>query len=132
VTTPRGPELIPIDGGYRVGETATHYLDAIKMLYSWRLCETPKACPLVCDRYWCYAYAGSEPQALLAVIAAVRAWNGAQDTEPDGWNKNGQTGEWREPSSLVDRWAAPAEDAWIDQVDARSDELTRDGRDHQQ
>jgi hypothetical protein len=92
-------ELIQIEGGYRVAETPTHYLDVMKMLFSWRLCETPKSCPLVYDRYWCYR--GGDIQALLAAVAAARAWDGAQDTEPAGWNKNGQTQEWREPQPSV-------------------------------
>lgn len=24
-------------------------------------------------------------------------WDGAAGSEPEGWNKNGQTGEWRKP-----------------------------------
>jgi len=84
-----------IEGGYRIKETATHYIDIVRMLFNWRLCLTPKASPLTYDRSWCYA--GTSDQSFMAAALAALAWDGADDTEPEGWNKNNQTGEWREP-----------------------------------
>jgi hypothetical protein len=36
-------------------------------------------------------------QVLAAAVLAVEAWDGSDDTGLEGWNKNNQTGEWREP-----------------------------------
>jgi hypothetical protein len=91
-------ELTSIDGGFRVKETDTHHLDVLAMLFNWRLCTTPKSCPLVYDRSWCYAGRGVD--SLLAAVAAAAAWDGSDDTEPVGWNKNNQTGKWREPAGV--------------------------------
>lgn len=88
--------LEPTDGGYRVKETATHYVDVTRMIYNWRVCRTPKDFPETYDRGWCYA--GTGPTSFTAAVLAAMAWDGADDTEPAGWNKNVQTGEWRGPS----------------------------------
>lgn len=98
-----------IDGGYRLGETETHYLDAMKMIFNWRLCMTPKDCPLTIDRSWCYRGTGS--LTLLAIHAAVRLWALDGGDEPIGWIKNVNTGEHRESLSwqqLVERYHADA------------------------
>ena len=85
----RGREI-----GWRVKSTDTHHLDVMIMGFNYRLVTTRRAMPDVYDRYWCYA--GKTPTVLLAAVTAASAWNGADDTEPVGWNKNGQTQEWRE------------------------------------
>jgi hypothetical protein len=89
--------LVPCDGGYRIKETATHYVDVIRMIYNWRIARVPKACPMTYDRGWCYA--GKGPDSFARAVLAAAAWDGADDTEPGGWNKNTQTGEWREPDA---------------------------------
>lgn len=89
------PTLVPVDGGFRVAETETHYIHALHMLFNWRLVEVSKANPFTYGRFWCYV--GNDPAALLAVCAAVRVWIETGAPEPPGWSKNGQTGEWREP-----------------------------------
>jgi hypothetical protein len=86
--------LTKIDGGFRIAETETHYLDVIQMLYNWRLCETPKSCPLSYDRSWCYA--GNGLDGLLTAVIAAIAWGRNPDAEPVGWIRNNQTGEYRE------------------------------------
>lgn len=87
--------MIPIEGGFRVAETETHHIDVLVMMFSWRIAETPKACPQTIDRHWCYA-GRTQADLLRAVVAAV-AWAESDDREPVGWNKNGVTGEWRDP-----------------------------------
>lgn len=88
-------DLTPIDGGYRVTETETHYLDVLRQIYSWRLVTTPKDFPMVWDRGWCYY--GTGLGSLAAAVLAARTWDGSDDSEPEGWNKNIQTQEWRPP-----------------------------------
>jgi hypothetical protein len=87
-------DLTPVDGGLRVKETETHYIDVLRMIYNWRIARTPKDSPMTYDRGWCYA--GTGDAALWRAVLAAAAWDGADDTEPEGWSKNIQTGEWRE------------------------------------
>lgn len=90
---PARPHVEPIDGGWRVKENTagTHYIDVLPMIVNTRIAWTPKADPSGYDRHWCYA--GSNLETLLNTIAIALAWDGAADTEPEGWIKNGQTGE---------------------------------------
>jgi hypothetical protein len=92
-----GMGLEHIDGGWRVKTAGTHYLDVMRQIWNWRLVTTPLDDPLGYDRGWCYA--GTGPASFLAAVLAAMAWDGADGTEPEGWNKNVQTGEWREPES---------------------------------
>jgi hypothetical protein len=87
----------PIDGGWRVktNDAGTHYVDILVMLYNYRVVLTPVDRPMMIDRHWCYA--GRTRATLLRAVVAVHAWDGSPDTEPYGWNKNGQTGQWRAP-----------------------------------
>jgi hypothetical protein len=87
--------LQPCDGGFRVKETETHLIAVVRMLFNWRVARTPKADLMTYDRGWCYA--GTGPASFIAAVLAAMAWDGADETEPEGWNKNVQTGEWREP-----------------------------------
>jgi len=84
-----------IDGGFRVKETPDHWVDVVRMIYNWRVARTPKDAPMTHDRHWCFAGTGWKSLA-IAVLAATE-WDGGDFTDPPGWNKNGQTGEWREP-----------------------------------
>ena len=94
VATAFDEPLVAIDGGWRVAETTTHYIDVLVMIYNYRVVETPKADPDTYDRFWCYV--GRDLAALLRAVAAARVWVASDDPEPAGWNKNGQTGEFRE------------------------------------
>lgn len=94
---PGEPVLTEIDGGWRVkvNDAGTHYIDVLTMMFNYRVALTPIDLPYEYVRHWCYA--GRDPGTLLIAAAAALAWDGALDTEPVGWNKNGQTGEWRSP-----------------------------------
>lgn len=81
--------------GYRVGETETHFIDVLPMKFNWRLVLTPKHAPGTYDRAWCYY--GTGPDAFARAVLAAWAWDGALDTEPDGWDKNAITGRYRQP-----------------------------------
>lgn len=80
---------------YRVKETSTHYIEVIPMLVNWRLHTVRKdEGPMAwSERYWCYS--GRDERTYVTAVLAAYAWDGADDTEPEGWNKNGQTQEWR-------------------------------------
>jgi hypothetical protein len=93
-------ELTPIDGGYSVRPSADgrHRIDVLRMLYGWRLVTTPTTGPLadqVIDKGWCYfghgpAASGRERtmrDAFRAAVLAAYAWDGADDTEPVGYDK---------------------------------------------
>lgn len=99
----------PIDGGMRIklNDAGTHYIDVLAMLYNYRIVLTPIDRPMFIDRHWCYAGLGGPM--LLRAAAAAYAWDGALDTEPVGWNKNGQTGEWRPPGEDIDGGGGGAE-----------------------
>jgi hypothetical protein len=85
---PEFADMQPIDGGgLRYGETDTHYIDLLPMLLgNVRVVLTPKSCPVVWDRGWCY-------QGMLAAYAAVLAWDPATQDRPVGWVKEAHTGE---------------------------------------
>ncbi len=86
------PAAQPIDGGFRVGETDTHYIDVMAQIVNWRLVEVPKADPLYVERHWCYE--GRDVLGLIAAVGAALMWLESDDAEPTGWRKNGQTGEY--------------------------------------
>lgn len=101
MTAPTADELEQIlDGdqviGWRVKSTDRHHLDVMVMAFNYRLVTTNRQTPQVYDRFWCYA--GKSPAVLFAAVAAAFAWDGSDETEPAGWSKNGQTGEWRAPA----------------------------------
>lgn len=89
----------PIEGGWRIktNTAGTHYIDILVQTFNYRVCTTPVGCPMVYDRYWCFA--GRTQTDLLRTVLAAMAWDGADGTEPIGWNKNGQTQEWRSPEN---------------------------------
>jgi len=72
-------------GAWRVKETATHWVDVVPMIYNWRVCTTPKSCPLVYDRGWCYQ--GTDAATFVAAVLAAWAWDGSDETEPAGYLK---------------------------------------------
>jgi hypothetical protein len=75
-------DLEPIDGGWRVKTTPWGHIDLLRMLPpNWRLVRTPLDDPTCYDRGWCY----TGPYALVAALAAAKAWDGSSDTEPAGW-----------------------------------------------
>jgi hypothetical protein len=80
-----GTPLQVIDGGYRVKETGTHYIDVLEMFFNWRVVTTPKSCELVWDRGWCYQ--GTGLAGFLPAVLAALAWDGDGSTEPPGYFK---------------------------------------------
>lgn len=90
---PARPHIATIVGGWRVKENTagTHYIDVLLQIFDIMIAWTPKADPSGHDRHW--RYTGSDLETLLNVIAIALDWDGAADTEPEGWIKNGQTGE---------------------------------------
>jgi hypothetical protein len=69
-----------IEYGWRIKETATHFVDVCPMLFNDRICLTPKAAPGVYDYGWCYDKGGA------AIYAAI-AWNPDTEAEPAGFKK---------------------------------------------
>ena len=81
-----------VDGGFLVKETPTHEIHVLRMIYNWRIARSPKACLLTYDRAWCYFGTGIVD--LLRTVQAALDWDGGDDTEPAGWDKNASTGEY--------------------------------------
>lgn len=84
-----------VEGGWRIKRTDWHYVDVLRMVFSFRIVTTPVNFPAVYDRHWCYD--GTDAAALIRAVVAAAMWDGADHTEPGGWTKNGQTKEYREP-----------------------------------
>lgn len=75
--------------GFRVKETATHFVDVCRMLVNWRVVVVPKGRLMpVPERYWCYA--GTGTGTLIAAVAAVHLWDVSAGTEPAAFVKRGQ------------------------------------------
>lgn len=86
-----------IDGGWRVktSDDGKHYIDLFRMLYNWRIGETPVDFPSVIDRSWCYFGHGHDedgnPRSMVTAfgtaLAAALLWNGDPDTEPQLYDR---------------------------------------------
>lgn len=85
--------ITTIDGGWRIKKNTadTHYVDVLQMLLNYRIVLTPVDDDSCYVRHWCYS--GNTPSDFLRTMLAAIAWDGSLDTDPVGWNKNGQTGE---------------------------------------
>lgn len=92
LSTITGTLIEAIDGGFRVKQTPTHYIDVMRMIYNWRVCRTPKARAYTFDRGWCYF--GTDGITLLKAVGAALEWDGADATTPAHWDKNAMTGEY--------------------------------------
>lgn len=92
-----GEPVTLIDGGLRVKDTGTHYVDVLRVIYNWRVARTPKDHPETIDRAWCYFGAGTE--VLLRAVAAARDWDDGDDSAPQGWDKDAKTGQYASLSS---------------------------------
>jgi hypothetical protein len=88
---------VDVGGGYafRVKRMAQWNVDVTLMMFNWRVQLKLVGDEFCYDRYWCYA--GRGDRAFTTAVLACARWDVRDDTEPEGWNKNGQTGEWREP-----------------------------------
>jgi hypothetical protein len=87
----------PVDGGWRIVRTEHHFVDVQRMMHNYRITTTPVDVPYIYDRYWCYA--GTTPDTFTATIIAAAMFDGELESDPLGWNKNGQTQTWRSPGS---------------------------------
>lgn len=85
-------EITSVDGGFRVKETGTSWIDVTRMIFNWRVSRTPKDAPWSYDRSYCYF--GTDYLTLLRAVRAALEWDGADDSDPPGWDKNVQTGEY--------------------------------------
>jgi hypothetical protein len=109
--TLHGGELIATaitDDGFRVKRCGDQYVDVLRMRFDHRLVTAPVDSPEEYDRFW--RYTGTGGLAFLAAVLAATMWDPAEEAEPLGWNKNGQTGEHRAPGT-AQTWqtaAAPA------------------------
>lgn len=82
-----GVELKPIMGGFHVKPAPTSGLciDVMLMLFNWRIVRSDDQHACGYDRGWCYQ--GTGLNTLLRVVGEAAAWDGADDTEPEGWIK---------------------------------------------
>lgn len=80
----------------KVSDCGHYYLGMRRMMVNWRLETSPVDAEWWSRRYWCYA--GLGPRTFAAAALAGLAWSGRDGSEPLGWNKNGQSDEWRPPA----------------------------------
>ena len=80
------------EDGYKVKETEDHVIMVVPMIFNWRVTRQPKDGWGCYDRAWCYY--GTGLQSFMKAILAAKAWDGADDTAPAGWDKNATTGEY--------------------------------------
>jgi len=79
------PVFAPILGGYRLWTIDRCHIDAIKMLFNWRLCET-EFDEMTYARHWCYYDNG--PHGLTLLCGNALAWQARGfEGEPEGWIK---------------------------------------------
>lgn len=85
-----GAVLDPIDGGYHVKDLPDgRCVDVLQMIFNWRVVRTDArgadGVHLSMDRGWCYE--GTGMLSFLRAIGEALAWDGADDSEPQGWIK---------------------------------------------
>lgn len=85
-----GHKVEQVDGGFLIKETGTHLISVHRMIYNWRVARTPKANPEGPDRAYCYY--GNDLFTLLRAVGHAAEWDGADDTDPEGFDKNAMTG----------------------------------------
>lgn len=93
---PLGTELIlewPDQSIFRVKQVGRVYIDVCPLMVNHRVVTTPVDSPEGYERFWCYV--GRSQASWMAALLAATMWDGHDDTEPLGWNKNGQTREFR-------------------------------------
>jgi hypothetical protein len=83
-------------GEFVVKETPTHNIVVqTRLIFSFRISRQPKDSPMTYDRNWCYY--GKGLFNFLRTIEAAAKWDGADDTDPEGWDKNANTGKYAHP-----------------------------------
>ena len=77
--------LTPIEGGFHVKDLDNGLcVDLMLMIFNWRIVRSDQGHNFH-DRGWCYEGIGSET--LLRAAGEAQLWDGADDTEPEGWIK---------------------------------------------
>lgn len=94
---PLGTELIlewPDRSIFRIKRVGRVYVDVCPLMVNIRVVTTPVDADYSYERFWCYV--GRGHQSFMAAVLAATMWDGQDGTEPLGWNKNGQTQEFRD------------------------------------
>jgi hypothetical protein len=93
--------------GYRIAETATHWVDVTAFLFTTAIVFTPKGDPTVYVDRWCY-------RDLEAAAAAARGWDTAAawtgrpgGPEPTGWHRHPGTGRRRPGGDPTKEYVSP-------------------------
>lgn len=96
-------DAVEIDGGYCIKRVSDrHCVDVLRMMHNWRVTRTERPAGVdehgYCgmDRGYCYFGHGHDAagsprtmtHAKLRAIAAALAWDGADDTAPEGFDKD--------------------------------------------
>lgn len=97
---------------FRVKEVLGYYLDIAPQLANYRLVTTPIENESGWERGWCYV--GKGRASFMAAVLAATLWDGSDDSEPLGWNKSLQTGEFREAGSSQSWQAGRAVPTMVD------------------
>lgn len=77
--------LRQIQGGYHVKDLPDgRCVDVMIMLWNWRVVRSDQG-HMGMDRGWCYE--GTGPATFQRAVVQALTWDGADDTEPEGWIK---------------------------------------------
>lgn len=88
------------DGGFKMVKPNGRDVFVLRMLYNWRVARDDLY-KFGYDRGWCYY--GNDVITLLRAVKAALDWDGGDDTEPVGWDKNAFTGEYSSHGTLYSR-----------------------------
>ena len=94
-----------IEGGLLVKTVNGRDICVMRMMYNWRLVRNLPGGDEY-DRAWCYYGTGAD--ALMRAVAAAAAWDGADDSEPEGWDKDAIAGRYARPLKSAERT-----DPWV-------------------
>lgn len=102
LSTLYGTLIVPIDGGFRVRQTETTWIDVMRQMVNWQVISTPREHPGAWDRGYCFF--GRDHLALLRAVNGALNWDADNpESHPPGWDKNAVTGELANPRVPVFR-----------------------------
>lgn len=84
--------------GFFVHETDTHLVHVMEMIFSYRIVRTSKGDQSGPDRAWCYY--GKDLGTFAKAVLAASMWDGADDSQPRGWDKDAMTGRYAEAPAV--------------------------------
>lgn len=88
-----GKEIQDTDGGFLIKEADGEQVIVLyTMIFSFRIVRTDG--PSGYDRAWCYY--GKDLITLIRAVQAALDWDGADDTSPEGWDKDAIRGVYRD------------------------------------